>query len=110
MEINRAAFGALAVIGVVAAGSGAYLANRHNEAVLTQPAPLYPAAVPGVVTETENSIATAPPATVERHAPALGVSRIAGVHGLLEQRYARLVPELLLEQARRIGRHRHQGR
>ena len=31
MEINRAAFGALAVFGVVAAGSGAYLASRHNE-------------------------------------------------------------------------------
>jgi hypothetical protein len=71
MEINRAAFGALAVIGVVAAGSGAYLANRHNETVLTQTAPLYPAAVPGAVTETENSIATAPAATVERVAPAL---------------------------------------
>ena len=40
MEINRAAFGALAVIGVVAAGSGAYLANRHNETVVyaTRPA------------------------------------------------------------------------
>ena len=34
MEINRAAFGALAVIGVVAAGGGAYLANRHNETVI----------------------------------------------------------------------------
>ena len=31
MEINRAAFGALAVFGVVAAGGGAYLANRHND-------------------------------------------------------------------------------
>jgi hypothetical protein len=70
MEINRAAFGALAVIGVVAAGSGAYLANRHNETVITQPAPLLPTPVPGAVTETENSIATAPVATVERVAPA----------------------------------------
>ncbi len=41
MEINRAAFGALAVIGIVAAGGGAYLANRHNEAELAQPAPMY---------------------------------------------------------------------
>ena len=71
MEINRAAFGALAVIGVVAASSGAYLANRHNETVQTQASPLYPAPVPGVVTETENSIAAAPAATVERVAPAL---------------------------------------
>ena len=34
MEINRAAFGALAVFGVVAAGSGAYLANRHSEVAM----------------------------------------------------------------------------
>jgi hypothetical protein len=70
MEINRAALGALAVVGVVAAGSGAYLANRHNEAVVIQPAPLYPATMPGVVTETENSIATAAEATAERLEPA----------------------------------------
>ena len=31
MDINRAGFGALAVAGIVAAGGGAYLANRHND-------------------------------------------------------------------------------
>ena len=31
MEINRAGFGALAVAGIVAAGGGAYLANRHAD-------------------------------------------------------------------------------
>jgi hypothetical protein len=65
MEINRAAFGALAVFGVVAAGSGAYLANRHSETVVMESAPLY-TPVSGLVTETENSIATAPATTVER--------------------------------------------
>ena len=64
MEINRAAFGALAVFGVVAAGGGAYLANRHNDAAM-QAVPLYPAPTMGAVTETENSIATAPAAAVE---------------------------------------------
>jgi hypothetical protein len=64
MEINRAAFGALAVFGVVAAGGGAYLANRHNDAAV-QAVPLYPAPTVGAVTETENSIATAPAAVVE---------------------------------------------
>ena len=59
MEINRAAFGALAIMGIVAAGGGAYLANRHNEPIVVQP-PVYPAPVAGVVTETENSIAPAP--------------------------------------------------
>jgi hypothetical protein len=77
MEINRAAFGALAVIGVVAAGGGAYLANRHNEAVVVQPAALYPAPVPGAVTETESSIAIAPAATVERVEPPHLVERPA---------------------------------
>ncbi len=63
MEINRAAFGALAVIGVVAAGGGAYLANRHNDPVpvMVQPASFHSAPTPGVVTETENTIAPAPP-------------------------------------------------
>ena len=75
MEINRAAFGALAVIGVVAAGGGAYLANRHNEPVTMQSAPLYPAPVPGLVTETENSITAAPAATVERAEPTSRVER-----------------------------------
>ena len=62
MEINRAAFGALAVVGIMAAGGGAYLANRHNQPVIMQP--LYPAPAAGMVTETENTIGTAPAATV----------------------------------------------
>jgi hypothetical protein len=66
MEINRAAFGALAVFGMVAAGGGAYLANRHNEAAI-QPVPLYPAPAVTAVTETENSIAT--PAVAVEPAP-----------------------------------------
>jgi hypothetical protein len=63
MEINRAAFGALAVFGVVAAGGGAYLANRHNEAALMQPAPMYAVPTSAVITETENTIASTPTAT-----------------------------------------------
>ena len=66
MEINRAAFGALAVFGIVAAGGGAYLANRHND-VPTESARLYPAPVASAVTETENSIAT--PAVAVQPAP-----------------------------------------
>jgi hypothetical protein len=63
MEINRAAFGALAVFGIVAAGGGAYLANRHNDVAMQQ-APLYTAPAASPVTETENTIA-APAAAVE---------------------------------------------
>ena len=59
MEINRAAVGALAVIGVVAAGAGGYLANRQSEPVMVQSAAQAPPAMPHVVTETENSIAPA---------------------------------------------------
>jgi len=65
MEINRAAFGALAVFGIVAAGSGAYLANRHNDEGTSQ-APTYTAPA-SAVTETENTIAT--PATAVEPAP-----------------------------------------
>jgi hypothetical protein len=65
MDINRAAFGALAVMGIVAAGGGAYLANRHNDALATEPAQAYAMPLAGVVTETENSIAAAPAAVVE---------------------------------------------
>jgi len=64
MEFNRAAFGALAVLGVVAAGGGAYVANRHNDADLAQ-APIYQTPVSGVVTETENAITPAPTPAVE---------------------------------------------
>ena len=66
MEINRAAFGALAVFGIVAAGGGAYLANRHNETAI-EPAPMYQAPAASAVTETENSIAT--PAVATEPAP-----------------------------------------
>jgi hypothetical protein len=66
MEINRAAIGALAVFGVVAAGGGAYIASRQADessaaAIREASAP----AVAGSVNETENSIAPAPltPAT-----------------------------------------------
>jgi hypothetical protein len=65
MEINRAAFGALAVVGIVAAGGGAYMANRHNEATLVQPAPMEMAPTGSAVTETESAIATTPAATVD---------------------------------------------
>jgi hypothetical protein len=57
MDINRAAFGALAVFGVVAAGGGAYMANRQNDAA-TQAVPQYPAPALSAVTETENTIST----------------------------------------------------
>ena len=61
MHINRAALGALAVIGIVAVGSSACTANRQTEAqsaaaVRGSSAP----AVAGSVNETENSIAPAP--------------------------------------------------
>ena len=58
MEINRAAFGALAVFGVVAAGgapNGEPSQRRGNST-----APLYAAPAASAVTETENSIATPP--------------------------------------------------
>jgi len=64
MDINRAAFGALALAGVVAAGGGAYLANRHNQAEVAQPGQVYAAAPEGAVTETENTIAPVPAASL----------------------------------------------
>ncbi len=60
MEINRAAIGALAVIGVVAAGSGAYLANRQADQQAVTVHESSAPAVAGSVTETENSIAPVP--------------------------------------------------
>ena len=82
MEINRAAFGALAVFGVVAAGGGAYLANRHNDAAM-QPAPVSSAPATSAVTETENSIATpavaVEPAPLVAAEPAPAPSRPANV-------------------------------
>ncbi len=61
---NRAALGALAVIGTIAAGSGAYFATRQHPAEL-QPAPAHDTSLPAgpaAVTETENSIAPVPTA------------------------------------------------
>jgi hypothetical protein len=82
MEINRAAFGALAVFGIVAAGGGAYLANRHNDTA-TESAPTYQAPATAAVTETENSIATpavaVQPAPVVAEEPAPAPSRPAAV-------------------------------
>ena len=63
MEINRATFGALAVFGMVAAGGGAYLANRHND-LATEQVPVSEAPPASAVAETENSIA-APAAPIE---------------------------------------------
>lgn len=75
MEINRAAFGALAVFGIVAAGGGAYLANRHNDTPM-EPVPMYQAPAASAVTETENSIATPVVATepAPRHPNAAAAS------------------------------------
>src|SRR5262245_44766391 len=68
MEINRAAIGALAVVGIVAAGGGAYIANRQPApAPMTQDANL-PAA--GSVNETENTIGPVTPAPAENLVPA----------------------------------------
>ena len=77
MLTNRAALGALAVVGVIAAGTGAYIANRQN------PVPATPQALtqdvnlpsgPGAVTETENSLSPAPaPAVPEAVKPAATV-------------------------------------
>src|ERR1044072_3497716 len=71
MEINRAAFGALAIVGVVAAGGGAYLATRPNQTDMLQAAPMYAVPAGGVVTETENAISSTPPAAVETAPQAL---------------------------------------
>jgi hypothetical protein len=82
MEINRAAFGALAAFGIVAAGGGAYLANRHNDAAI-QPAAIASAPATTAVTETENHIATpavaAEPAPLVAAEPAPAPSRPANV-------------------------------
>ena len=61
MVTNRAALGALALIGVVAAGSGAYIATREHPAAV-QPTAAHDTVLPPstAVTETENSLAPAP--------------------------------------------------
>jgi hypothetical protein len=78
MLTNRATLGALAVVGIVAAGSGAYIANRQH------PVPESPAvsthdvnlpSAPGAVTETENSL-TAAPAQAEPSAPPVAAAPV----------------------------------
>ena len=72
MEFNRAALAGLAVIGIVAAGGGAYIANRNVEMRSVAAVKEVPAStVAGSVNETENSItpAPAPAVTVAQAAP-----------------------------------------
>jgi hypothetical protein len=72
MLTNRAALGALVVVGVIAAAGGAYIAGRAHPALDTQ-APAASAhdvtlpSAPGAVTETENSLAA--PSQAEVAAP-----------------------------------------
>ena len=94
MLTNRAALGALAVVGVVAAGSGAYIANRAHPALDTQAqlASTHDVNLPagaGAVTETENSVSAAP-ASVEPSAPAAtaGATRPAPVRSAAVDRQA----------------------
>ena len=63
MLTNRAALGVLAVVGVVAAGSGAYIAGRQHPATDSQAVSTHDVNLPaasGAVTETENSLAPEP--------------------------------------------------
>jgi hypothetical protein len=69
MEFNRAGFGALAVLAVVAAGGGAYLANMENAPASADMQQMHSAEVPGTVTETENSVAPVQPVTTPSEAP-----------------------------------------
>ncbi|MCM3879791.1 MAG: TrbI/VirB10 family protein [Vicinamibacterales bacterium] len=68
MEINRAAVGALAVVGIIAAGGGAYIANRQvdSEPSTTVTESDATAGVPGSVNETENSIVLEPASPAEQ--------------------------------------------
>jgi hypothetical protein len=75
MEINRAAIGALAVAGIVAAGGGAYLANRQ-----AAPAPLsqeLTAPASSSVNETENTISPVTPPPAENLVPAASPAPVA---------------------------------
>jgi len=62
MLTNRASLGALAIVGVLAAGGGAYLAGRQHPASDSQAVATHDVNLPatGAVTETENSLAPAP--------------------------------------------------
>jgi hypothetical protein len=66
------------VFGIVAAGGGAYLANRHNETDMVQQAPMAQSPVPTAVTETENAVTTAPAVMSEPVAPTQFVEMPAG--------------------------------
>jgi len=73
MLTNRAALGALAVFGVVAAGGGAYFAGRQHPVAETQAISAHDVALPaagGAVTETENSLVPAAPEVQPQAAPA----------------------------------------
>ena len=63
MLTNRAALGALALVGVLAAGGGAYIAGRQHPVTDSQTATAHDVnlpSAPGAVTETENSLVPAP--------------------------------------------------
>ena len=62
MEFNRATLGALVTMGVLAAGGGAYVANRQADVPSAESQSIDLPAVAGSVNETENSIATSPAA------------------------------------------------
>ena len=73
MLTNRAALGALAVFGVVAAGGGAYFAGRQHPVAETQAISAQDVTLPaagGAVTETENSLVPAAPEVQPQAAPA----------------------------------------
>ena len=64
MLTNRAALGALAIVGVVAVGGGAYIASRQHPVPESQSVSTHDMNLPsgsGAVTETENSLATTTP-------------------------------------------------
>lgn len=71
MVMNRLAFGLLVVTCVAAAGSGAYLATRQNQAAVSAP-PVSMQTLPGApatVTETEAIVEEAPKVVVDTVAP-----------------------------------------
>ena len=73
MFSNRGAIAALALVGVVAAGGGAYFAGRQHPVPDTQAISSHDVtlpAAPGAVTETENTLTPAPAAAQPQAAPA----------------------------------------
>ena len=72
MLTNRAALGALAVFGVVAAGGGAYFAGRQHPVAETPGISAHDVTLPaagGAVTETENSLVPVAPEVQPQAAP-----------------------------------------